>query len=164
METNFGSRLKALRTSKKMSLKDVAERSGVSHPYISQIENKNRNAPKPEIIRKLAKGLNEKPIDLMALAGYFSEEEAEYRKEVLKSSIQSKKKAKKTLQELEDNKRDIQAILIGGNGKPLYNKMELSDQYIGFLYRFIDNTITLNNSELDRIENMIKIMVKKDDQ
>ena len=56
-----------------MSLKEVAKRSGVSHPYLSQIENNKRNTPKPDMIRKLAKGLNVPYVELMQEAGYVDE-------------------------------------------------------------------------------------------
>ncbi|GAA5417368.1 hypothetical protein Pryu01_02431 [Paraliobacillus ryukyuensis] len=68
--TDFGNELKKLRKEKKLSLKEVAKKGDLSHSYISQIENGKRNAPKPEIIRKLAKGLNINPSLLMYKAGY----------------------------------------------------------------------------------------------
>jgi len=66
----FGVELRKIRKSKNLSLKEVAQRGDLSHSYISQIENGKRNAPKPEIIHKLAKGLDIDPITLMQEAGY----------------------------------------------------------------------------------------------
>jgi len=66
----FGDELRKIRKSKNLSLKEVAQRGDLSHSYISQIENGKRNAPKPEIIHKLAKGLDIDPITLMQEAGY----------------------------------------------------------------------------------------------
>ena len=74
---SFGDKLKELRLSKNLSLREVSERSDVSHPYISQIENKNRNAPKPRILRALSVGLDEDYKTLMMMAGYVDEEEEE---------------------------------------------------------------------------------------
>ena len=71
---SFGDKLKKLRLSKGLSLREVSERSDVSHPYISQIENKNRNAPKPRILRALSVGLDEDYKTLMMMAGYVDDE------------------------------------------------------------------------------------------
>ncbi|THG92118.1 hypothetical protein AJ85_16880 [Alkalihalobacillus alcalophilus ATCC 27647 = CGMCC 1.3604] len=54
-----------------MSLKEVAKKGGLSHPYISQIENGKRSTPKPEIINKLSIGLDVDYIQLLEAAGYF---------------------------------------------------------------------------------------------
>src|SRR5690606_35885687 len=68
--SSYGVELRKIRKSKNLSLKEVAQRGDLSHSYISQIENGKRNAPKPEIIHKLAKGLDIDPITLMQEAGY----------------------------------------------------------------------------------------------
>src|SRR5690625_4655942 len=56
-ENNFGGYMQKVRKSKNLSLREVASRSDISQPYLSQIENKNRNAPTPDVLRKLSKGL-----------------------------------------------------------------------------------------------------------
>lgn len=54
MENNqFGQLLKKLREEKGFSITTLSKRSGVSQPYISQLENGKRN-PSPEILKKLA--------------------------------------------------------------------------------------------------------------
>src|SRR5699024_5867638 len=79
------------------------------------IENKLRTPPKPDMIKKLAKGLNENPIDLMAMAGYFTEEEAEERKKIWENSIirqqQLKEDYDKNKQEMERMRRDLYFLL-----------------------------------------------------
>lgn len=67
----FGEYIRAKRKEKKLSIKKLSELSGVSHPYISQIENGVRGVPKPEMIKKLSKGLEIPYGDLMREAGYF---------------------------------------------------------------------------------------------
>lgn len=71
---SFGEEIKRIRNEKKLSLKDVEEISGISHSYLSQIENGKRNAPKPDMMKKLSKGLNTPYTDLMKLAGYGGKE------------------------------------------------------------------------------------------
>jgi len=54
----------------------LAEQSGVSQPYISQIERGERG-PSAEVLKKLAGALNTNPAELMLKAGYVPEELAQ---------------------------------------------------------------------------------------
>ncbi|MGG1601236.1 MULTISPECIES: helix-turn-helix domain-containing protein [Paenibacillus] len=73
MEPNFGQYLKSIRKAAKFSMAVLAEKSGVSQPYISQIERGERG-PSPEILKKLAAALNISYAELMLKAGYVPEE------------------------------------------------------------------------------------------
>lgn len=66
----FYKHLKDLRKLKGYTIREVADRSGVSPAYISQLENGNRNVPSPDIIAKLSEGLNISYSKLMSAAGY----------------------------------------------------------------------------------------------
>ncbi|WP_176706372.1 helix-turn-helix domain-containing protein [Paenibacillus hemerocallicola] len=66
----FGQYLKSLRKTAKLSMAVLAEQSGVSQPYISQIERGERGIPSPEILKKLSTALNTPYTDLMAKAGF----------------------------------------------------------------------------------------------
>jgi len=70
---DFGKSIRELRKSKGLSLREVAKRSGTSHPYLSQLETGKNKKPTPQIIAKIATGLNEDYFDLMVLAGYLEE-------------------------------------------------------------------------------------------
>lgn len=72
----FGEKLKKMRNDKNLSIRELAKRSGTSHPYLSQLETGKRNPPKPEMIKKLSDGLNVNFYELMTLAGYYDEKEA----------------------------------------------------------------------------------------
>lgn len=62
----FGEFIKQIRKEKGISARELARMSGVSQPYLSQIENNNRvQNPTVEIIQKLAKGLGVSNIELM---------------------------------------------------------------------------------------------------
>ena len=52
--TDFGDYLKELRQSKKLTLRQVRDMSGVSDSYLSHIEKGTRGIPSPEILKKLA--------------------------------------------------------------------------------------------------------------
>jgi transcriptional regulator with XRE-family HTH domain len=66
----FGQYLKSLRKAAKLSMAVLAEQSGVSQPYISQIERGERGIPSPEILKKLSPALNTPYTELMAKAGF----------------------------------------------------------------------------------------------
>ncbi|WP_078382035.1 helix-turn-helix domain-containing protein [Sutcliffiella halmapala] len=68
--SDFGKFIKQLRKDRGLSLKEVAKKGGLSHPYISQIENGKRSTPKPEIINKLSIGLDVDYMQLLETAGY----------------------------------------------------------------------------------------------
>lgn len=68
-QESIGGYLKSIRKQRGLTLTKLAEVSGVSHPYISQIEN-NKFTPSPEILRKLADPLGVRFMDLMERAGH----------------------------------------------------------------------------------------------
>ena len=53
----FGNKVNSLRTNRGWSLKKLSERSGVSVPYLSQLERGERTNPRPKIKKKLAEAL-----------------------------------------------------------------------------------------------------------
>ena len=58
-------RLKALRDAKEMTVAELAKASGVSPPYIWQIENGTKKNPSGEVLVKLAAGLGTTVADLL---------------------------------------------------------------------------------------------------
>ncbi|MGK5511941.1 helix-turn-helix domain-containing protein [Brevibacillus formosus] len=73
-EANFGDYLRKIRKSKKLTIIELAEKSGLSYSGISRIELNERGTPKPSTIRLLAQGLNEPYELLMEKAGYMNNE------------------------------------------------------------------------------------------
>ncbi|WP_261301821.1 helix-turn-helix domain-containing protein [Paenibacillus andongensis] len=59
-----------MRKLKGFTIRELADRSGVSAAYISQLENGNRGIPSPEVLMKLSEGLNTSYSELMDIAGY----------------------------------------------------------------------------------------------
>lgn len=72
---DFGSCIREMREEKGMSGRELARRANISQAYLSQLERGENKKPSPEIIKKIAKGLDVDYNDLMTLAGYLYEEE-----------------------------------------------------------------------------------------
>ena len=69
METTFGQKLREFRLEKSMTLRALAEATGVDFTYLSKIENnKVGYLPGAETIRDLATALNVDAIELLELA------------------------------------------------------------------------------------------------
>lgn len=79
-EKGFGTYLKSLRVQRKMSLRDVAEISELSHTYIADLENGKRREthtdikPSVETLRSLAEAYKIPHEQLMIAAGYLGKE------------------------------------------------------------------------------------------
>ena len=71
--SDFGDYLRSLREQQKMSLREVAAKTGVSVSYITQIENGRRKAPGPDVLKKLAPAYNVPVRDLLKAAGYMDD-------------------------------------------------------------------------------------------
>jgi len=69
MEMSFGEYLRELRLEKGLSQRELAERVGVTFPYISKIENNNLAAPSEKILEKIASNLEVDPDILIVAAG-----------------------------------------------------------------------------------------------
>lgn len=70
---SFGNYIREERKKKALSLRELAKRSGMSHPYLSQLETGKNKNPTPDMVRKLAKGLNIKYPDLLKIAGHIDD-------------------------------------------------------------------------------------------
>ncbi|MDQ0257945.1 transcriptional regulator with XRE-family HTH domain [Evansella vedderi] len=72
MEQHIGEYIRFIRKQKKITLVDLAKKTGFSQPYLSQIEtNKNKDKPPaPDLLEKIAKALNTDYSTLLKKAGY----------------------------------------------------------------------------------------------
>ncbi len=73
MEENFGEYMKQLRDEQRLSLRDVAARTGISVSYLTQIEHGRKKNPGADILKKLAPIYNVPVRDLLKAAGYLEE-------------------------------------------------------------------------------------------
>lgn len=71
----LGSYLNELRVKKKISYSDLAELSGVSRAYISNIEKGRQSKPSADILSKIAPHLGVTKEHLMQVAGYLEKED-----------------------------------------------------------------------------------------
>jgi len=71
----FSKYLKKLRGS--YSIRYVAEKTGISNAYLSQLESGKRDNPHPDILKKLAKFYNIPVLELLKNAGYLDEDTGE---------------------------------------------------------------------------------------
>jgi transcriptional regulator with XRE-family HTH domain len=72
---DFGQYLKNLRLQQRLSLRDVAARTGMSYSYLTQIEHGRRKAPGPELLKRLAPVYGVPVRDLLKAAGYLDDVE-----------------------------------------------------------------------------------------
>jgi transcriptional regulator with XRE-family HTH domain len=67
VEQSFGRKLQALRRSKSVTQRDLADRVGVDFSYISKVENDRLPPPAAETIERLCKALDVPTDELMGL-------------------------------------------------------------------------------------------------
>lgn len=65
----FGEYLRRNRKDKRITLVELAKETGLSQPYLSQIENGKRNTYKPDVLRKLSVALDIPYNDIVEKAG-----------------------------------------------------------------------------------------------
>lgn len=73
MATEIGTYISELRTEKKWSQRELADKSGISNTEISRLESGKRAKPNPATLRSLADALQAEYRELMKLAGYMEE-------------------------------------------------------------------------------------------
>jgi transcriptional regulator with XRE-family HTH domain len=66
----FGIYLRDLRRARRLTLREVEERSSVSNSYLSQVENGHIRQPSPHVLQKLAEAYGVAYEHLMMRAGY----------------------------------------------------------------------------------------------
>lgn len=91
---DFSTKLRELRNRKGLSLRELARRSKISHPYLSQLENGKRDIPTKETLYKLSEGLNEPMEAIFELAGYESPREVKSLTEAFGFQSQMEKRNK----------------------------------------------------------------------
>jgi transcriptional regulator with XRE-family HTH domain len=67
----LGNLIKKKRTDLGLTVRSLAEKSGVNNGYISLIENGKTKKPSPDILRKLSNSLELDYSSLMMMAGYY---------------------------------------------------------------------------------------------
>ncbi len=91
----FGDFLKNYRSERSLSTNDLHRMTGVSQPYLSQIENGKK--PSIKIIEKISAGLGLNYFQLMKIAGYMKKEDSE---DLIKRSSERRQILEQVTQEL----------------------------------------------------------------
>ncbi|KTB47861.1 Helix-turn-helix domain [Dehalogenimonas alkenigignens] len=73
---DFGGYIRQLRQKQRLSLRDVAQKTGISYSYLAQIEQGRRNPPGPDFMKRLAPVYQVTLRDLLKAAGYLEEADA----------------------------------------------------------------------------------------
>lgn len=68
--SDLGLYIREQRTSKKMSIRKLAEEAGISHTEIKRIEDGLRRQTSPQVLRSISGALNVPYEELMEVAGY----------------------------------------------------------------------------------------------
>lgn len=118
MNEDFGKYLRRIRKSKNITLVQLAKKTGLSQPYLSQIENGKREIPKPDIVNKLCIALDD--LDLMSKAGYIKTIKVGYMDEEFKKILQEENELRK--------KKDILYLLQNEEDNAYYNGQMLSKE------------------------------------
>ena len=70
MVEKLSKELKNIRKLRRLSLREVEEKTGISNAYLSQLERGEAENPTPQKLQKLAKCYDVPYVDLMKAAGY----------------------------------------------------------------------------------------------
>lgn len=138
-EIELGKYLRSLRKKEGLTLVELSKMSGVSNPYISQIEN-GKFTPSPEILKKLANPLGVTAFDLMVAAGHWTADETTWRKEIFEES-------KKNLDDI-NNFLEVNKASMSMMEKDFYHLLRMNeDLYYGGK--------KLNNDEVEKVKTIL---------
>jgi len=70
---NFGPKIKEIRNTKRFTIRQAALQAGISSSFWSQVENKKREIPKTNTLKKMATGLRISDEEIFKLAGISSD-------------------------------------------------------------------------------------------
>jgi len=84
----FNEYLRNARRARSMTIRELASRCGLSHAYLSQVENARRGVPKPDILRRLAEALRIDYAEMLRAAGYFTDQDIAKRQISLEEALQ----------------------------------------------------------------------------
>jgi transcriptional regulator with XRE-family HTH domain len=90
---SLAEKLKSLREEKKLSVAELAGQSGVSKPYIWQIEDGRRKNPTGEVLRKLASALGTTVPELMGAPAGITEDALADTPDALREFVKRRGKA-----------------------------------------------------------------------
>jgi transcriptional regulator with XRE-family HTH domain len=105
MAEGLGAFIRAQRQAAELTLRELAARTNVSNPYLSQIE-RGLHEPSVRVLRAIATALNVSAETLLAQAGLFEDDDDDDRSEV--PSVEAAVRADPRL--TDDQRRDLLAV------------------------------------------------------
>lgn len=92
MELKFGEFIKELRKNNNMTVRDIADQTGISKSYLYNLEKGNQNAPRTDVIIKLAKVFSSNGVSEESIVKSLVSRIEKYSEEEKKSILESVKK------------------------------------------------------------------------
>ncbi|MED4754614.1 helix-turn-helix transcriptional regulator [Brevibacillus choshinensis] len=142
----LGEYLRMQRKKKGLTLVELSEKSGVSQPYLSQIENGKGGIPSPDILFKLTKPLGLTHAQLMIKAGHIQLGQFDHEDDILETDYEAGMREKEyqeriaKINEMAVLKKDLSNFL--QQPDITYHGHQLTDQdkqliaaYLDALYR-----------------------------
>lgn len=144
---SLGTYLREVRKEKrKLSLREVSKKVGISHSYLSQIENGYRKQPKPYILRALAQELAIDYKTLMQKAGYVKESFIRQDYMAGKQGISYPSASERQKEML-----DLKEILLDENKQFSFHQVSLSQTELQFIYQ-LTQILTTENKTVDEVK------------
>jgi HTH-type transcriptional regulator, competence development regulator len=142
----LGEYLRKQRKKKGLTLVELSEKSGVSQPYLSQIENGKGGIPSPEILFKLTKPLGLTHAHLMIKAGHIQLGPFDHEDDILETDYEAEMREKEyqesiaKIKEMAALKKDLSYFLqqpdITYHGHPLTDQdKQLITAYLEALFK-----------------------------
>lgn len=138
----FGGYLREQRKKKGLTLVELSEKSGVSQPYLSQIENGKGGIPSPEILFKLTSPLGLTHAHLMIKAGHIQLRASEHEDDILETDYEADMRKKEyqeeiaKIREMAALKKDLTYFL--EQPEITYHGHQLSDQDKQLITAYLD--------------------------
>lgn len=117
----IGEFIRENREKKGISIRELSRLSGVSHPYISQIETGKNDKPSPDLLKKISKHIEVPYSKLMIEAGYLTGDEWNQELAILIPNIKGKES--QLLELIEENQKGTKDLndLLNGVRAVYYN-------------------------------------------
>lgn len=143
----LGEYLRKIRKENKKTLVQLANETGLSHSYLSQVENGKKLKPSMEALRKIAEACDQSSLDLWGKAGYMTEEDV----------LKQKEMKQETYSRFDDLFKDGGAYITEEN-KDILTKMKTLEEH-----GFIPEEETQKQNESIKTKNEKPVIFAQDD-
>lgn len=106
----FGEYIKNRRKELGLTIREAAEKIGISHPYLSQLENEKTKNPTLDVLKKISVGLNVSYLNLLDMIGYFNGINDAQLEELRKRQDEIRKRRQELLKSVNDTEKKFQSI------------------------------------------------------